>query len=71
MTLTATFLAGSLLSLLLPVLLLLALVAWYLMFIRKIPEPTAGDRAAAAAPAHDPLPDVAVSDEVNRPPDAS
>jgi hypothetical protein len=34
----ADFLAGALLSLLLPVALLIALVAWYLKFIRRVPE---------------------------------
>jgi hypothetical protein len=51
---TATFLAGALLSLLLPVILLTALVVWYLMFLRRVPEPTeetvAPDAAAVASP---------------------
>lgn len=34
----ATFLAGSLLTLLLPVLLLIALVAWYWWFSARVPE---------------------------------
>jgi hypothetical protein len=34
----AAFLAGSLLSLLLPVLLLVALVVWYVKFFRRVPE---------------------------------
>lgn len=34
----ATFLAGSLLSLLLPVGLLIALSVWYLLFVRRVPE---------------------------------
>jgi hypothetical protein len=34
----ADFLAGALLSLLLPVTLLMALVVWYVMFIRRVPE---------------------------------
>lgn len=46
---TATFLAGSLLSLLLPVILLVALVVWYVVFIRRVPEtaeqPVAADTA--------------------------
>ncbi|MBV8430662.1 MAG: hypothetical protein JO244_05845 [Solirubrobacterales bacterium] len=67
----ATFLAGSLLSLLLPVLLLVALVAWYLVFIRRIPETADGDQASSPAATPDPVPSVAVSDEVNRPPDAT
>jgi cytoskeletal protein RodZ len=32
------FLAGSLLTLLMPVLLLIALVVWYMIAIRKVPE---------------------------------
>jgi len=38
MTLTASFLAGSLLTLLLPTLMLIALVVWYLRFVRRVPE---------------------------------
>jgi hypothetical protein len=34
----ADFLAGALLSLLLPVALLIGLVVWYLKFIRRVPE---------------------------------
>jgi hypothetical protein len=34
----ATFLAGALLSLLIPVILLTVLVVWYLLFIRRVPE---------------------------------
>lgn len=34
----ATFLAGSLLTLLLPVGLLIALTVWYFMFVRRVPE---------------------------------
>ena len=51
----AAFLAGALLSLLLPVLLLIALAVWYLMFLRRVPENQvpdashpAGQRAAEA-----------------------
>jgi hypothetical protein len=50
----ATFLAGSLLSLLLPVLLLIALVVWYWVFIRRVPEPTdgaGGEPTGATTPA--------------------
>jgi hypothetical protein len=36
----ATYLAGSLLSLLLPTLMLIALVVWYVKFIRHVPETT-------------------------------
>ena len=34
----AAFLAGALLSLLLPVLLLIALVVWYMVFLRRVPD---------------------------------
>lgn len=51
----ASFLAGSLLSLLLPTLLLIALVVWYLGFLRRVPDtpepPDSGSRAAAPEPA--------------------
>ena len=52
----ASFLAGSLLSLLLPTLLLIALVVWYLRFFRRVPDtpepPDSGSQVAApdAAP---------------------
>lgn len=45
----ATFLAGALLSLLLPIILLTALVVWYVMFLRRVPEPT--EEAVAPEPA--------------------
>lgn len=79
MMLTADFLTGSLLTLLLPVALLIALVVWYVMFIRRVPETAEEDIApagtATANPGPNPAtanpgPSVAVSDEVNRPPDA-
>ena len=55
MPLIASFLAGALLSLLLPVFLLVALVFWYMLFIRRVPDlPTGASRAAAAAPDPDP-----------------
>ncbi len=51
----ATFLAGSLLTLLLPVLLLIALVVWYWLFSRRVPETAdqagPGTKTAAANPA--------------------
>ena len=48
----ADFLAGALLSLLLPVLLLTALVVWYWFFVRQVPEPTEpGEASAPANPA--------------------
>ena len=34
----AAFLAGALLSLLLPVALLIALSLWYMLFVRRVPE---------------------------------
>ncbi len=52
----ATFLAGSLLTLLLPVALLIALVVWYWVFSRRVPETadqTGPDTTTAAA---NPLP---------------
>ena len=52
----ASFLAGSLLSLLLPVLLLVALVVWYLMFIRRVPDPAGGSEANAGPATPDPGP---------------
>jgi len=42
----ATFLAGALLSLLLPVALLLALASWYYLFIRRVPDTPEGNRPA-------------------------
>ena len=45
----ASFLAGSLLTLLLPALLLTALVVWYVMVLRRHPEPDAGDALPAAS----------------------
>ena len=43
MTLIASFLVGSLLSLLLPTLLLIALVVWSMRYTRAIPEPIEGN----------------------------
>jgi hypothetical protein len=40
----ASFLAGSLLTLLLPTGLLIALAVWYLMFLRRVPETTDTDK---------------------------
>jgi hypothetical protein len=45
----ATFLAGALLTLLLPVLLLVALVVWYWWFSARVPETSGADVAAAPA----------------------
>jgi hypothetical protein len=47
----ATFLAGSLLTLLLPIALLIALVVWYWRFSARVPETTEGPGTAAATPA--------------------
>jgi hypothetical protein len=38
MPLASSFLAGSILSLLLPVLLFIALVVWYVRFVRAVPD---------------------------------
>ena len=46
----ATFLAGSLLTLLVPILLLIALVVWYWKFVERVPGP-AEPQDAAAPPA--------------------
>ncbi len=50
----AAFLAGALLTLLLPVLLLIALVVWYWLFAARVPETAAGvepgTEPAAASP---------------------
>jgi hypothetical protein len=52
----ATFLAGSLLTILLPLAVLLALSLWYMLFLRHVPDPglepsTADARRAATAAA--------------------
>jgi hypothetical protein len=44
------FLAGSLLSLLLPVGLLIAIVIWYLVVMRRVPEDTPQSSATLPAP---------------------
>jgi len=53
----AAFLAGALLSLLLPTLLLTALVVWYTVFIRRAPgpadRPPAPPSTETAAPPND------------------
>lgn len=41
----AAFLAGALLSILLPLVLLIALVTWYWTFIRRLPDPVEGGEA--------------------------
>ena len=52
----ASFLAGSLLSLLLPVGLLIALAIWHLLAIRRVPGGAEGSRHALAE--NDPAPTV-------------
>jgi hypothetical protein len=47
----ASFLAGSLLSLLLPVLLLIALSVWYVAFIRRVPDTPESEQLSMPAPA--------------------
>jgi hypothetical protein len=46
----ASFLAGSLLSILLPTLLLIALVVWYLKVVRRVPETGDATELPSAAP---------------------
>jgi len=41
----ADFLAGALLSLLLPTILLTALVVWYFIFLRRVPDTSEPDSA--------------------------
>jgi hypothetical protein len=53
----ADFLAGALLTLLLPVALLIALVAWYWWFSARVPE-TADGRKGSTAAATNPGPNV-------------
>lgn len=45
----AAFLAGALLSLLLPTLLLIALAVWYLRFVRRAPGPAGASEPAMPA----------------------
>ena len=51
----ASFLAGSLLSLLLPTLLLIALVVWYVKFARRVPDTDEADVPPSPA-AREPAP---------------
>ena len=60
----ADFLAGALLTLLLPVALLIALVVWYWWFSARVPE-TADGRKGSTAAATNPGPSVSE----NLPPD--
>jgi hypothetical protein len=57
----ATFLAGSLLTLLLPILLLIALVAWYWWFSARVPDTADGNQSntapAPADPGHPSIPE--------------
>ena len=48
----ATFMAGALLTLLLPVLLLIALVVWYWWFSARVPETDGSRRQAEPAEAN-------------------
>jgi hypothetical protein len=54
----ADFLAGSLLTLLLPVALLIALVAWYWWFSARVPETADGRKRSTSAAATNPGPSV-------------
>lgn len=51
MPLASSFLAGSILSLLLPVLLFIGLVVWYVKFVRTVPDTAEGSEARHAAQA--------------------
>jgi hypothetical protein len=53
----ASFLAGSLLTLLIPAIMLTLLVVWYTLFIRRVPETTKGEKPGLPDPAI--LPDAA------------
>jgi hypothetical protein len=53
-TLIASFITGSLLSLLLPVALLIALVVWYMMVLRQVPEPVVGEEPGASPASSEP-----------------
>ncbi len=54
----AAFLAGALLTLLLPVLLLIALVVWYWLFSVRVPETASGPEASTDPAAATPGPTV-------------
>jgi hypothetical protein len=51
MTLASSFLAGSILTLVLPVAMFLGLVVWYLKFVRTVPDTAEGSEARHAAQA--------------------
>ena len=53
----ASFLAGSLLSLLLPLAVLMALAVWYFLFFRRVPDPALpASRTDAGGPPAAPTP---------------
>ena len=54
----ATFLAGSLLTLLLPVALLIALVVWYYMVSSRVPDTADGPETSATPAGANPGPTV-------------
>jgi hypothetical protein len=62
----AAFLAGSLLSLLLPTLLLIALVVWYYRFLRRAPDPA--DGSDPGSPGAAPAPPPSAPPAANAPP---
>lgn len=47
----ATFLAGALLSLLVPTIMLTALIVWYMLFVRKVPDTAVRDKPGLPDPA--------------------
>ncbi len=56
MPVIADFLAGALLTLLLPVALLIALVVWYWMFAKRVPETAEQGGPGTTTVAANPLP---------------
>jgi hypothetical protein len=50
----ASFLAGSLLTILLPLAVLIALLVWYVRFLRSAPDPSVAPPAADAGSAGEP-----------------
>ncbi|HUA45655.1 MAG TPA: hypothetical protein VMA77_10530 [Solirubrobacteraceae bacterium] len=65
----ATFLAGSLLTILLPLALLIALVVWYWRFSSRVPETTEGPGTSAPPPAAPTAPDPVPSVSESLPPE--
>jgi hypothetical protein len=51
----AAFLTGSLLTIVLPLAVLLALATWYWIFISRLPDPVEGAETHAAGPVTDPV----------------